>query len=213
MIQGASTTVVIVDDHPCVREGLSLRMSLEEDLEVVGEATDLETAEELIREREPAIAVVDIALESGSGIELVKRIRRFNSTIRILVCSMHRDDHYAQRALSAGAQGFINKQARTEEIVAAIRKIAAGENYFAQPGAHLSETTPAPGSAADVLSDRELETFENIGNGLTTEQIAVQMNLSPKTIETYRARIKMKLNLGNMAELSRAATQWVLERN
>jgi DNA-binding NarL/FixJ family response regulator len=211
--------VLIVDDHPAVREALALRISRQPDLEVCGEAADIVDALPLIGTTRPDVAVVDISLKSGSGIELIKRIKDRDDRVRIVVWSMHSESLYAQRALRAGALGYVNKDQATEVIVEAIRRVAEGkvwlsdsmtERFLQQSvGVKSQQTMRTP---VDLLADRELEVFSLIGEGMKTSDIADRLHLSIKTVETYRDRIRHKLDLQNGAELSRTATQWVLER-
>ena len=209
--------IVIVDDHPATRDGLQMRVELETDLDLVGEAADVEDGLALIRNLSPDLAVIDVSLKTGSGIELIKRVKGEGLNTRMLVWSMYEDSLYAERALRAGAMGYINKENVTGMIITAIRNVLAGEVFLEKKASAkmLSRIVlgkDAAGAApGDALSDRELQTFELIGRGMNTTDIAGKMKLSPKTIETYRAWIKEKLELNDMASLTREAVQWVLE--
>ena len=209
--------IVIVDDHPSTRDGLVIRVGLEPDLEVVGEASDVDEAIAVIGEVQPDLAVIDISLKTSSGIDLVKAVKERFPRVKMLVWSMYEESLYAERALRAGAMGYINKQQVTETIIDAIRTILAGELFISKElsAKMLQRVITGKGSVAgspvDSLSDRELETFRLIGQGMPTKEIAKAMSLSPKTIETYRARIKEKLELDDMSSLTREAAQWVLE--
>ena len=208
--------IVIVDDHPSTREGLVTRVDLEPDLEVVGEASDEDEAIKVIGEVGPDIAVIDVSLKSSSGIDLVKAVKDRYPRVKTLVWSMYDESLYAERALRAGALGYINKQYATDMIVDAIRTILAGELFISKELSAKMLRRVVAGNESDVspiesLSDRELETFRLIGEGLATKEIAKAMQLSPKTIETYRARIKVKLELDDMPSLTREATRWALE--
>lgn len=211
------TKIVIVDDHPSTRFGLATRIELEPDLQICGEASDVEEALELIRRVRPDLAVIDVSLQTGSGIDLIKQVKQRHPGIKMLVWSMYEEALYAERALSAGAMGYINKQQAIDTIVEAIRTILAGDLFISKElsAKMLHRVIGGKESAAcspvEALSDRELETFRLIGQGMNTKGIAKSMDLSPKTIETYRSRIKEKLELNNMAMLTREATQWVLE--
>jgi DNA-binding NarL/FixJ family response regulator len=215
--RASTAKVLIVDDHPVVREGLALRISTQPDLQVCGEAEDVNGAMKLFAETKPDVAIVDLSLKSGSGIELIKRLKVKDSTVRILVWSMHDENLYAERALRAGALGYINKENATERIIEAIRCVLGGKVYLSdQLAARL--LTRAVGNGAKIrhspieaLSDRELEVFQFMGNGLDTQQIADKMHLSPKTVETYRTRIKEKLHVAKNAELIQRAVQWSVE--
>jgi len=210
--------ILIVDDHPAVREALRMRISRHEDLEVCGEAVDVADALEVLARTQPDVAIVDIALKTGDGIDLIKRIKARNDHVRILVWSMYREALYAQRALRAGALGYIDKEQATDKIIDAIRAILAGNIYLSPTmtnsllqravGDEPAHVLAAP---TEVLSDRELEVFRAIGAGQKVQQIATQLHLSVKTVETYRDRIRGKLGLSDAAELARRAFQWVLE--
>lgn len=206
--------IFLVDDHPLYREGLKQYINKEPTLEVCGEAGNAVDAMELIRNQRPDLVIVDVSLGESSGIDLVKSIRSQNKEMGILVLSMHPDTLFAERALLAGARGYINKSRAIESIKDAIQTILNGRIYLSDTMTQamlekksygVSEASPA----VDLLSDRELEVFEQIGNGKTTAKIAKNLNLSAKTIETYRANIKNKMSLENNTELIRHAVQWV----
>ena len=211
------TRIVVVDDHPSTRDGLATRVVLESDLEIVGEASDVNEAVEMIEEEQPDLAVIDVSLKTGSGIDLVRKVKERFPRVKLLVWSMYEESLYGERALRAGSMGYINKQNATDMIIDAIRAITAGELFISEElsAKMLHRVIVGKESAAispiESLSDRELETFRLIGQGMTTRKIAEAMVLSPKTIETYRARIKEKLELDDMPSLTREATQWVLE--
>jgi len=212
-----ATRILIVDDHPIVRQGLRMTIEAESDLTICGEAEGMSQAMQLFLETAPDVVIVDISLENGSGIELVKELMSHNEDVRILVCSMHEESLFAVRALHAGAKGYINKEQATDKLVEAIRRVAAGRVYLSEQMTDRMLTRQVgagdepPQSAIESLSDRELEVFEQIGHGVTTRQIAEKLHLSPKTVETYRENIKHKLNLANATELTQHAVQWVLE--
>ncbi|HVC94477.1 MAG TPA: response regulator transcription factor [Pirellulales bacterium] len=208
--------ILIVDDHPLVREGLATRISSQEGFEVCGEAADLETALELARTTKPDLVIVDISLKSGDGIDLMKRIRATDGHAKMLVATMYDESLYAERAVRAGATGYINKQEMPEKIIEAIREVLSGRLYLSpQMTRHIvrlaSGATNADPSPIARLSDRELEVFRSIGQGRTTRRIATELGLSVRTIETHRENIKGKLDARNSAELGRIAVQWVLE--
>jgi DNA-binding NarL/FixJ family response regulator len=210
--------VLIVDDHPAVREALAVRISRSPDLEVCGEAADLTEALHLIDQAPPDVAVIDISLKKGDGIELIKRIKYRDAGVRMLVWSMHSESLYAERALRAGALGYITKEQATDRIVDAIRHVLSGQVYMSSHMTQefLRQAVGAPKSPMNqsplaALSDRELEVFRLIGEGHKTRDIALQLHLSVKTVETYRDRIRDKLNLSDSAEVARVALQWVLE--
>lgn len=209
--------VIIVDDHPVTRDGLAMRIEREADLEVCGEACDINDALKIISRTNPDLAVIDVSLETGNGIELVKEIKARFPKVRMLVWSMYEESLYAERALKAGASGYINKKNVRETIIEAIRTVLSGNVYLSpQFSARVlnrfeNNSNIELKSPTEVLSDREMETFGLIGQGLKTAEIAERMQLTPKTIETYRTRIKDKLELKHAGELSRFAIQWVLE--
>ena len=210
--------ILIVDDHPAVREALASRIGRQPDLEVCGEAADMSEALRLVADTQPDLAVVDISLKTGSGIDLIKRIKDRNDSVRMLVWSMHSESLYAERSLRAGALGYINKDQATDKIVDAIRRVLEGKVYLSDAmaekmlhravGGDREEVTRSPLTA---LADRELEVFHLIGQGVKTAEIAERLHLSVKTIETYRDRIREKLDLSDGTELAHYATQWVLE--
>ena len=210
----AQSKILIVDDHQAVREGLALRLSQQSDLMVCGEAGEVTEAIHQVEETQPDLAIVDLTLKNGHGLELIKRLKSRHPAIKILVWSMHPESLYAERVFHAGAMGYVNKEHATEEIITAIHQVLNGETYLSESAARylpmaLAGTTSSP---MDKLSDRELETFELLGQGMNTQQIAGRLHLSPKTVETYRARIKEKLALDNGTELLQRAMQWVMEK-
>lgn len=207
--------VLIVDDHPIVRQGLAQLIDQEADLHVCGQAEDAHQAMRAIRELTPDMVVVDISLKQTSGIELIKDVKVQYPSLPVLTLSMHDEGIYAERALRAGAKGYIMKQEATEKVVTAIRRVLAGEVYVSEGMAAkmVSKLVAGPaetgGSPVDRLSDRELEVFRLIGVGYGTREMAEKLHLSIKTIETYRAHIKEKLDLVDANELLRTAITWV----
>lgn len=211
------TKVLIVDDHPAVRDALSAEISRHSDLTVCGEASDVTDALQLVDREHPDVVVIDISLKTGSGIDLIKRINEHDDRVRMLVWSMHDESLYAERALRAGALGYINKQHATDEIVTAIRAIRDGRVYVNSDTANRLMLRAAghkdafEKSPVESLSDRELQIFDLIGRGLGTREIAQRLHLSVHTVETHRQRIKYKLAIDTTTELTRQAAQWVLE--
>ena len=211
-------TILIVDDHPVVREGLAMQIATEPDLAICGEAEDMVDALRVLESARPDVAVIDISLKNSSGIDLIRRIKDRFDGVHILVWSMYPENLYAERALRAGAQGYLNKAQPTNQVLEAIRAVLAGKVFISGDvtdellhsviGDHSMERSPM-----DRLSNRELEAFELFGHGLTTESIATKMHVSRKTVETYRARIKDKLGLKNIPRLIQQAAQWVLDRD
>ena len=210
--------VVIVDDHPLFRERLAQLINHEPDMEVTGEADSAEDAIQLIRNRSPDLAIIDITLKGSSGLELIKSIKALSIGVPVLVLSMHEESLYAERALRAGATGYITKHQAADEVLSAIRRVLAGEVYLSEKmtSGFLKSLTSAGvktiSRAIDRLTDRELEVLDLIGSGQTTRQIADKLQLGVATVDTYRARIKEKMNFRNAAELQHFAIRWVRER-
>lgn len=210
--------VVVVDDHPVVRTGLAALIDAEADLSVCGQAEDYAGALTLVERESPDLVLIDLSLRQSSGLELLKEVARRG--VKAIVVSMHDDPTWAERALSAGARGYVHKSEAGRSVVDAIRKVRAGGVYASEPlaGALLERQLVAGGPGGleaervASLSDRELEVFVRIGKGLTTRHIAEELRLSSKTVQTYRERIKEKLALATAAELSTAATRWVVDR-
>jgi DNA-binding NarL/FixJ family response regulator len=206
--------ILIVDDHPVVRLGLRQLLEAQPGFEVVGEAGDATEALRLLESEACDLALVDISLNSGSGIELIKQIRERHPEVKMLVSSMHDEALYAERALRAGAMGYINKQDDAEQLVGAIRQVLEGRIYLSKQASERTLQRMVGGSGETEtsplrkLSDRELQVFEFIGRGLTTREIAKRLSLSTKTIETHREKIKFKMGLKNGIQLVRAAVQW-----
>lgn len=212
------TRVLIVDDHPAVRMALAMLIGRQSDLEVCGEAADLSEALRLVADTQPDVAVIDISLKTGCGIDLIKRIKDRNDTVRMLVWSTHSESLYAERALRAGALGYVNKDQATDKIIEGIRRVLEGKVYLSEAmvetmlrrtvGGQRKEITRSP---LDALANRELEVFRLIGQGVRTAGIAERLHVSVKTIETYRDRIREKLNPSDGTELAHYATKWMLE--
>jgi len=215
----SKTKIVIVDDHPIVRQGLAELINHEDDLVVCGQAEEAPEAMGVIKAVKPDMVIVDILLKETSGMELIKDIKARYPNLAVLALSMHDESLYAERALRAGAKGYIMKAEATEKVIGAIRKILSGYIYLSEPMAAklihklVGGRTEVGASAIDRLSDRELEVFRLIGQGYGTRQIAEKLHLSIKTIETYRAHIKEKLNLADTAELLQYAIRWVHSQN
>ncbi len=207
--------VFVVDDHPIVRQGLAQLLNREPDLMVCGEAEDARAALQSIDASKPDILIVDVSLNGPDGIDLLKTIRTRDSHLPVLILSMHDESLYAERALRAGANGYIMKQEATERVLIAIRQILTGEVYVSDRMAQKMVRQFVKGSAVpkrsivDELTDRELEVFRLIGQGHGTRQIAEELHLSVKTVESYYAHIKEKLSLKNGRELVQHAVQWL----
>jgi DNA-binding NarL/FixJ family response regulator len=210
--------VLLVEDHPMFRERIALLINKDLGMKVCGETDNIAQAMEIIRTEQPDIAIVDISLRGSSGLELLKDIRAQGYTLPVLVLSMHAEELYAERALRAGAKGYIMKSEASTEVLEAIRTVQRGEVYVSRPmvGKILTRLTSAAqkteATGVAALADRELEVFQLIGQGRNTREIAKLLNLGESTIETYRARIREKLGLRNTAELAQRAAQWVTEQ-
>jgi DNA-binding NarL/FixJ family response regulator len=206
--------ILLVDDHPLVREWLANLINQQADMEVCGEAANGAAALEFIGTTKPDIVIVDISLEGGSGIELIKNIKALHPGVMMIVLSMHDEALYAERALRAGARGYIMKREATKKVLQAIRSVLAGKLYVSDRMNEMMaekfvERKPhATGSPIEGLSDRELEVFQLTGRGMSTRQIADELHVSFKTVQAFHARIKDKLNLANATELLREAIRW-----
>ncbi len=208
--------VLIVDDHPLVRQGLAMNISTNPDFEVCGEAATVSEAMELLRDRKPDLMVVDISLKEGNGIELIKDVRSRFTRLPILVVSGFKESLYGERALKAGASGYLNKQESQAKLIEALRVVLKGGRYMSP---ELAETIINAGlsgraesdSIVSRLSERELEIFRMIGSGMTSGAIANALFLSRHTIDTHRENIKRKVNAKNAGELSLMAVHWCLE--
>jgi DNA-binding NarL/FixJ family response regulator len=206
--------ILVVDDHPIVRQGLALLINQEADLLVCGEAEEAMGAMHVLASSKPDILIVDISLNGPDGIDLLKNVRNIYPTLPVLILSMHDESIYAERALRAGANGYIMKQEATEKVLVALRRIMAGEIYVSDRIAnkmlkhYITGSGTLRNSSIADLSDRELEVFRLIGEGHGTRQIAEELHLSVKTVESYQAHIKEKLSLRSARELMQHAIQW-----
>jgi DNA-binding NarL/FixJ family response regulator len=207
------TRILIVDDHPIVRLGIRQMLAAERDLEVCGEAESPEAARQLISSTRPDLAVVDLSLAEGTGLDLIRSLRESEPMLPVLVLSMHDEALFAERVLRAGARGYIMKREAITGLVRAIRQVLSGRIYVSDSMAQtvlerLGHEAAAPDSPLATLTDRELEVFDLIGRGQSTGAIAEQLGVSIKTIETYRSNIKTKLNLKDATDLIRFAATW-----
>lgn len=209
--------ILIVDDHPLVREGLWLRISSQRDMEVCGEAASVGEALVKVQREAPDVVTVDISLgEGGNGLDLIRRLKIQGYAGKILALSAHDDALYAERTLKAGANGYIRKSEAQSRTLEALRTVLGGKLYLSPSvsgqliGRALGGLAPGPGTDLDRLSNRELEVFQLIGQGLSSRAIAARLHLSPHTIDSHREKIKLKLQLANGAELQRAALKWAL---
>jgi DNA-binding NarL/FixJ family response regulator len=208
------STVVIVEDHPMFREQIAHLIGKQADMMVCGEADNIQDGLALIKEKKPAIAIVDISLRGSSGLELLKDLRAQEIELPILVLSMHEESLYAERAIRAGARGYITKHEASEKVMFAIRKVLRGEIYLnprvmSQVVTRIAGTTDAEKQPIQRLTDRELEVFELIGRGQRAREISARLGVGLTTVDTYRARIKDKLNLENAVQLQVEATRFV----
>ena len=211
--------IAIVDDHPMIRERLAEIINRETDLEVCAEADDRHEALEIIDETRPALAIIDLSLKTSPGIELIKDLQIRRPELKILVVSMQDEMIYAERCIKAGARGYITKQNASRNVMQAIRRVLSGEIYLSESVSNqiLGRCVGRPSGpdfvlSVSLLADRELQVFELTGEGKSTRQIADQLMLDVKTIETYRARIKDKLALKDGSELLQRAIAWVHHR-
>lgn len=210
--------VLVVEDHPLFRAMLVQLIEKELGMTVCGQADNIKDAVTLIQQTLPDAAIVDLVLQGSSGLELIKSLKVMNLKLPVLVLSMHAEELYAERVLRAGAKGYIAKAESPAEVIAAIRKVMAGQIYVSElvTGKILARLGRADQSAepsgVDLLSDREIEVFQLVGRGLNSRAIAVRLNLGATTVDSYRARIKEKLGVKNAAELYQHAAQWMAER-
>lgn len=209
------TKILLVDDHPLMRKGLAMTLNAESDLQVVAQAESAEAAIDLLDDTAIDLAVVDISLPGMSGIELVKHLQVFYPALPVLIVSRHDESLYAERALRAGAKGYVMKLEASDAIVDAVRRVLRGGIFVSEAVndrllmGMAAGSNPIEKSPLDLLSDRELEVFELTGQGIATRDIAERLHLSVKTVESYRARIKTKLGINSAAELMQHAVQWV----
>lgn len=202
--------VLLVDDHPIVRQGLSRIIANEPGLAVCGEAESVREARQAVRDLEPDVVVVDLSLKEGDGIELVRELRAHHPALPLLVLSMHDELVYAGRLLAAGANGYIMKHAASEQFIGALRQVLEGGTYLSEAArASRAGRGGTPGSPVDALSNRELQVLQMVGRGLSSRQVAEALHLSVKTVETHRQRIKGKLGLRTGAQLVQFAANWV----
>jgi DNA-binding NarL/FixJ family response regulator len=219
-VQTAKKAVLVVDDHPLMRQGLALLINQQQDMQVCGEAEEAQAAMHAIAHLHPDIMILDISLTGPDGLELLKNIRATSPDLPVLILSMHDEAIYAERALRAGANGYIMKQEATEKVLIAVRRILNGEVYLSECMSNKMLQQYIGGAPRMIqsriasLSDRELEVFRMIGEGRATREIAEDLHLSVKTVETYQAHIKDKLALRSGRELIQHAIQWKMsEKN
>ena len=209
----AKAKVFLVDDHPLVREMLKSLIEQQPDMTACGEADDAAKALKGIAADKPHVAIIDLSLKESSGLELIKQIKHRYPLVSQIVLSMHDEKLYAERAIRAGARGYVMKRESTKQIVAAIRAVRAGKLWLSETvsdafAQRFVGAQPQAGSSLESLSDRELEVFNLLGQGLQTRQVAQSLNVSIKTVQAYCARIKQKLQLSSATELLREAMRW-----
>jgi DNA-binding NarL/FixJ family response regulator len=203
--------VMIVDDHPTMRLGLRQLIDFEPDMRVTAEAASIADAMKLLSQSRPDLIVIDLSLEDGSGLELMKQVKAVHGDVPMLVLSMHDESLYAERALRAGARGYVMKRQGAEQLVDAIRTVLRGQVWISSTvsdrilGRMAGVAPQGAGSPVDTLSDRQMEIFDLIGRGLGSHEIAERLHLSVKTVDSHRENIKKKLGLRSPAELIRAA--------
>lgn len=215
----SKTRIFVVDDHPIMRDGMALLIGSEKDLQICGAAGSMQESLNQIPTAKPDLLIVDLSLKDGLGLELIKSVKDRYPKIRMLVVSAYDENLYAERALRNGAAGYVNKQECEETLLLAIRTIVAGRRYVSEQilqklvnlaiGGEETET----GDPVERLSDRELEIFRLIGQGVTPATIAKQLHISPHTVDSHREKIRHKLNLENGRELMQRAMRWVLDNH
>ncbi len=210
-----TSRIYIIDDHPIIRYGLKLLINQEKDLAVCGEADSLDQAMKDVSREKPDLIILDLMLEKGSALEFIKYLQQQSRSIPVLVLSMHDETYYAERVLRAGAKGYIMKDSATDHLVQAVRTILQGEVYLSDRMKSRLISSIAgirkKKVEADRLTDREMEVFQLIGQGLSTREIAAKLCLSVKTIETHKENLKRKLKLSNATELIQQATLWNMQ--
>ena len=217
-VPAEKSRILIVDDHPLFREGMQQMIDRNASLKVCGEASSPAAAMKAVAELEPDLVLVDISLEGGDGIDLIKNLKDKYENLPILVISMHNESLYAERALRAGALGYVMKNEAARTVKAAILKVLGGDIFLSEKmsasvlSRMMHGKNELPVSPVEQLSDRELQVFQMLGEGKTSRQIAEELDLTIPTIHSFRTRIKEKLKCQNATELVLRANQWVLER-
>jgi len=210
--------VLIVDDHPAIREALTSNIDGRLGMRVIGDAGSAQRALELLERRNPDVAIVDISLNDAHGLDLIAEIREMRPSVRILVFSMYDEGVYAERAIRAGASGYLMKREPTDQVIEAIQSVSAGEVYLSQRMSSrilskvIRQQEYTLSTATEELTDREMSVFQMLGEGHSMRDIAEELDLSRKTIETYRRRAKEKLGFDTVSELLQYAVQWTYGR-
>lgn len=216
-IADKAARIMVVDDHPALCEGLGHRIESQADMTICGQAADVNEALQKIPELDPDVVIVDIALKNSNGMELIKAIQSRFKRVRTLVHSMYQEALYADRCLRAGAAGYVNKEAHPDEVIKALREILAGRIYLSsaltsEMLVRTARGTPPQTGVIGSLTDRQLEVFRLIAEGLSAQRIADRLHISVHTVETHRENIKRKLNVDTIGELTRHAVLWATER-
>ena len=219
MPENGKIDVFVIDDHPLVRDSLAMLINQQDDMRVCGEAEDMASALRGLVQTAPDIAIVDLSLKEGSGLDLIKHLKAKTPDVQVVVLSMHDEKLYAERCIRAGARGYVMKRESSKRIVAAIREVRAGRLFLSWQAASLfaerfvGAKQGVVETPVESLSDRELQVFSLIGQGLPTREIAGSINVSVKTVQAYCARIKQKLQIGSATELLREAVRWHDQQN
>lgn len=217
--RSSARDVLIVDDHPIVRQGLRQLINREDDLQVCGEAGDVKEARDALKNLKPDVVILDLSLKDSDGLELIKDIRGRDQALPVLVLSMHDEAIYAERLLGAGANGYIMKQAAADQLLSAVRRVLTGGVYVSEAvGATMIEKYASSGRSKPTdplneLSNRELQVLNLVGRGQSTREVAENLNLSVKTVESHRQRIKKKLGLQTASQLVQYAVNWYSRQN
>ncbi len=211
---GGRIRIVLIDDHPAIREGIVAALRNKIDIEVVGEAGSAAEGLDVIARTRPTVAIVDVSLGDVHGLDLVQNIRAMYENTRVIVFSMYDEQVYAERALRAGAGGYLMKSEHMQTLVDAVRTVNRGEVYLSRGqasrilGKLVTRQVSGPSFATDDLTDREMAVFQMLGEGLSLEEIQDRLHVSRKTVETYRRRAREKLGLDTIGELIQYAVQW-----
>lgn len=212
MLTGAPKRIYVIDDHPLVRERLAQLIAQQSDLEVCGESESAQAALAGVAAARADLVIVDLSLQDSAGLDLIKNLQRLHPSLPMLVLSMHDESLYAERVFRAGARGYINKRESAQKVIEAIRRVLDGKLYVSEKAAEILAGRTMRGAVErppiERLSDRELEVFEKLGQGIGTRQISEEFRVSIKTVQAYCARIKEKLDLGSATELLREAVRW-----
>jgi DNA-binding NarL/FixJ family response regulator len=212
MLAATPKRIFVVDDHPLVRERLAQLIAQQPDLAVCGEAESAPAALAQLAGTAADLAIIDLSLQGSAGLELIKTLQRVQPSLPVLVLSMHDESLYAERVFRAGARGYINKRESAQKVIEAIRRVLEGKLYVSEKAAEILAGRTMRGTierpSIERLSDRELEVFEKLGQGIGTRQISEEFRVSIKTVQAYCARIKEKLDLGSATELLREAVRW-----